>query len=75
MHIRHSPIQVQFLGQELPVLALGICSVKGGADPLADGRGDFKGLGPYLGRDGAVCLHKNWNGLLFSLEKHNKNGQ
>lgn len=53
----------------MPVLALGVGSVEGGADPLADGHGDFEGLGPRLGRDGAVCLHKKRNRLLFSLEE------
>lgn len=53
----------------MPVLALGVGSVEGGTDPLADGQGDFEGLGPRLGRYGAVGLHKKWNGLLISLEE------
>lgn len=37
------PVNVELLSQELPVLPLGISGVKGSADPLMDGQGDFKG--------------------------------
>lgn len=41
--LRLIPVNVELLSQELPVLPLGIGGVKGGADPLTDGQGDFKG--------------------------------
>lgn len=48
------PVDVELLSQELPVLPLGVGRVKGGADPLTDGQGDFKGPRPCLRGDGAV---------------------
>lgn len=56
----------------MPVLALGVGSVEGGTNPLADGQGDFEGLGPRLGRDAAVRLHKKWNQLFFSLQEESR---
>lgn len=37
------PVNVELLSQELPVLPRGVSRVKGGADALTDGQGDFKG--------------------------------
>lgn len=37
------PFDVELLSQELPVLPLGVGRVEGGADPLTDRQGDFKG--------------------------------
>lgn len=42
------PLYVEFLSEELPVLALGVGSVEGGADSLPDGRRDFEGFGARL---------------------------
>lgn len=63
------PLNVEFLSEELPVLALGVGSVEGGADALPNGRRDFEGFGACLGGDRAVGLHKKWEHLLFLLEK------
>ena len=38
-----SPADVEFSCQQLPVLPFGVGGVKGGNDPLSNGRRDFKG--------------------------------
>lgn len=70
--VRRSPLNVEFLGEELPVLALGVGSVEGGADALPNGWRDFEGFGARLGGDRAVGLHKKWERLFLLLEKHHK---
>ena len=57
----------------MPVLALGVGSVKSGTDPLADGRGDVEGPGPHLGCDGAVSLPGKGKGLVLRLEEKESN--
>lgn len=47
-------MDVELLGQELPVLPLSVGGVEGGADALTDGQGDFEGPWPRLRGDGAV---------------------
>lgn len=66
------PVYVKLLSQELPVLPVGICGVKGGADPLTDGQGDFKGPWPCLGGDGTVRLREKGNHSLFILVARQK---
>lgn len=66
------PVNVELLSQELPVLPLGIGGVKGGADALTDGQGDFKGPWPCLRGDGAVWLSEKGNHSLFTLANKEK---
>lgn len=63
---------MEFLSEELPVLALGVGSVEGSADALPNGQRDFEGFGACLRGDRAVGLHKKRERLLLLLEKHHK---
>lgn len=63
---------MEFLSEELPVLALGVGSVEGSADALPNRQRDFEGFRACLGGDRAVGLHKKWERLFLLLEKTSK---
>lgn len=67
-----SPADAVFLGQHLPVLALGAGRVEGGADALPDRARDLEGLGAQLGRESAVFVGKK--GDVFSLSLQGTKG-
>ena len=58
---------MELLGQQLPVLALGVGRVEGGTDALMDGRGDLESGGPRLGGEGTVGQREERNQPLFTL--------
>lgn len=63
-----SPADAVFLGQHLPVLALGAGGVEGGADPLPDRVRDLEGLGAQLGGEVAVLVGKEGDVLPLGLQ-------